>query len=91
LSALFADDHKAHRDSLVYDLMEVSRAKVDDAMLRLLATTTFKRGDIIKVEDGSCRLSPQLARFIVASCTLPQADIDKSALWFKALLLHSRE
>jgi CRISPR-associated protein Cas1 len=78
---------KLHRDSLVYDLMELYRAKVDDKVLRLFSTITLKKGDIIPVNDGSVRLNPQLARYVVASCSLSQAEIDKGALWLKSMLL----
>ncbi len=67
--------------------MELYRAKVDDKVLRFFATITLKKGDIIPVSDGSVRLNPQLARYVVASCSLPQAEIDKGALWLKSLIL----
>lgn len=82
---------KLHRDSLVYDLMELYRAKVDDKVLRLFSTLTLKKGDIIPVSDGSVRLNPQLARYVVASCSMSQSEIDKGAIWLKSMLLdHSR-
>lgn len=80
---------KVHRDSLVYDLMELYRASVDDKVSRLFASITLKKGDIIPVADGSVRLNPQLARYVVASCSLSQTDVDKGAIWLKSLLLEN--
>ena len=59
------------RDALVYDLMELARPAVDDRVLRFLGATTFHASDFTRVSDGSCRLHPQLARAVVASCGLP--------------------
>lgn len=74
------------RDSLVYDLMECERGTVDGLVLDFLQATTFHKGDFTPVSDGSCRLHPQLARVVVATCRVPQAQLDKHAQWLQAAL-----
>jgi CRISP-associated protein Cas1 len=76
-----------YRDSLVYDLMELHRGGVDHLVLKLLATTTFNKGDVMSRPSGEVRFNPQLARYISASCQLPQEGIDVSAKWLKAVVM----
>ena len=78
---------KLHRDSLIYDLQELFRPVVDDKVLQFIERNTLKRGDILPVTDGSCRLNPELARLVVASCKVSQSSVDEKALWLKSLLL----
>jgi hypothetical protein len=52
-------DH-ATRDSLVYDLMEPVRTKVDAYVLDWVTRTPLKRSWLFEQRDGSCRL---MARF----------------------------
>jgi CRISPR-associated endonuclease Cas1 len=72
---------KVHRDSLVCDLMECERGTVDGLVLDFLAGIKLTAGDLIRVLDGSCRLHPQLARALVASCRVAQGRIEKHAQW----------
>jgi len=81
LACGFLHADKDGRESLVYDLMEFGRAGVDDLVLQLLTSVTFHKGDFTPVSNGSCRLHPQLARAVVASCRLPQRQIDDYAKW----------
>jgi CRISPR-associated protein Cas1 len=74
------------RDALVYDLMELARPAVDDRVLAFLQATTFHAGDLTRVSDGSCRLHPQLARVVVATCGAPQQEVEAQAVWPTALL-----
>ena len=76
-----------HRDSLVYDLMEGYRAGVDHLVLQRLAKTTFGKGDLMKTPDGTVKFHPQLSRYLLTVCRLPQAEIDEGAAWLKAQLL----
>ncbi len=46
-----------------------------------LGNTTFHRGDFYQVLSGECRLNEQLRRYILASCRLPQSDIDALVTW----------
>lgn len=87
LSCAFLHADKPGRDSLVYDLIELYRSKVDGLLLDLVRKTTFKRGDFIPVSDGSVRLSPMLAKYVVLICSLEQGEIDKGAIWLRDLLL----
>lgn len=78
---------KEGRDSLTYDLMELYRSQVDALVLKLVEKTTFRKGDFIPVSDGSVRLSPNLAKFVILSCSLAQEDIDQGTKWLKELIL----
>ena len=83
----FLHSDALYRDSLVFDLMEVHRASVDHLVLRLLATTMFNKGDLMSRPTGEVRFNPQIARYISASCQLPQADIDMSAKWIRVAIM----
>jgi CRISPR-associated protein Cas1 len=74
---------KSGRDSLVYDLVECERGTVDGLVLDFLARTTLHYGDVLSITDGSCRLHPQLARVVVASCRVPQDHLDEHARWLR--------
>ncbi len=63
LACAFLHADKLGRDSLVYDLIELYRSKIDALVLDFVGHTTFKKGDLIPVSDGSVRLSPQLAKY----------------------------
>jgi CRISPR/Cas system-associated endonuclease Cas1 len=79
---------KAGRDSRVYDLMEPCRPLVDGLLLDVLRKTTFGLGDFIRRSDGACRLHPQLARFVVASCRRPDATVHDHARRPRSALLN---
>ena len=85
----FLHSDQLHRDSLVFDLMECHRAQVDRVVLDMFSTHTLSRGEFMSTTDGSVKFNPQFARYIAASCRIPQSDIDASASWLKALLLGS--
>jgi len=93
----FLHAEKSGRDSLVYDLMECERGTVESLVLDVLQATTFHRGDVTPVTDGSCgscgscRLHPQLARAVVAACRVPQARVDEHARWLQVPLLRALE
>src|SRR5215831_9811736 len=74
-------------DSLVYDLTECERGSVDGLVLDFLARIAIHSGDVIRVADGSCRLHPQLARAVVASCRVAQDGLDLHARWLRDALL----
>ena len=85
----FLHTDQLHRDSLVFDLMECHRAQVDRVVLDMFSTHTLSRGEFMSTTDGSVKFNPQFARYIAASCRIPQSDIDASAFWLKARLLGS--
>jgi CRISPR-associated endonuclease Cas1 len=76
---------KDGRDSLVYDLMECARGTVDGLVLDFLSRTVLHAGDFVQTKEGGCRLHPQLARMVVASCRVGQTRMDELAKW-----LHER-
>ena len=82
----FLHADKLYRDSLVYDLIELFRPLVDALVLKLIQTTTFKKGDFIPMHNGAVRLNQQLARYVVATCQVPQARIEEGVKWLKSLL-----
>jgi CRISPR/Cas system-associated endonuclease Cas1 len=81
LACGFLQADRRGREALIYDLMELARPAVDDHALTFLQTTTFHAGDFTRVSDGSCRLHPQLARAVVATCELPQRRVEEHAAW----------
>jgi CRISPR-associated endonuclease Cas1 len=50
-----------NRDSLVFDIMEVCRPKVDAFVLHWLQTEPFRKSDWWEDRDGSCRMVTSLA------------------------------
>jgi len=54
-----------NRHALVFDLMEPVRPIMDKRVLEFILERTFSPGDFILNKDGTCRLHPQFARFIV--------------------------
>jgi CRISPR-associated endonuclease Cas1 len=78
---------KNNRDSLVYDLMELYRGKIDHLVLSLLKTLSFKKGMVIPVTDGSMKLNPELARYICSVCQIASLEIEDGAKTLKQLIL----
>jgi CRISPR-associated protein Cas1 len=70
---------KAGRASLVYDLMEPLRPLVDRLVVAFVQKTTFSYGDFLLANDGACRLHPQLARYVVATCRLLDSSVMDAA------------
>lgn len=56
-------------------------------VLKLLASTTFSKGDVMSRPTGEVRFNPQIARYISASCQLPQEDVNSSAKWLKEVVM----
>jgi CRISPR-associated endonuclease Cas1 len=66
-------DYKRH--SLVFDLMEPIRPIMDSRILQFAQKWTFSPSDFILNKNGTCRLHPQFARFIVKSVQdLPEIE-----------------
>ncbi len=68
-------------NTLIFDLMEPFRAAIDKKVLTFFRNTTFHRGDFYQVLSGECRMNEQLRRYILASCRLPQSEIDALISW----------
>jgi CRISPR-associated protein Cas1 len=77
------------RDSLVYDLMELERGTADGLVLNFLLSRVLHYGDITRVNDGSIKLHPELAKIVVASCKLDQGIINDNAVWLRDLIVSS--
>ncbi len=75
-----------HPDSLVFDLVEPFRPKVDAKVFSFFQKTTFHRGDFYQVLSGECRLNEQLRRYILASCRVSQVEIDACVAWLRKML-----
>ena len=60
----------------VYDMMEPFRSLIDIKVLALFDKMTFKRGDFVQSVSGEVRLNEELGRFIVATCRIPNLEID---------------
>lgn len=56
---------KAHRASLVFDLMEPFRPKVDKLLLDWYMKASLNKKDFFETREGVCRLSPNIATQIV--------------------------
>jgi CRISPR-associated endonuclease Cas1 len=79
------------RDSLVYDLMELERGTIDGFVLNFLLNRVLHYGDITRVNDGSIKLHPELAKLVVASCKLDQGIINSNAVWLRDFVVASSE
>ena len=60
--------HQGYRGARAYifDIMEPERPKVDATILKFALAETFTGADFVIGEDGTCRLSPQLARRVAS-------------------------
>lgn len=58
---------RGKHSSFVFDVMEPLRPPIDQAVLKFALSQTFSANDFVLRKDGVCRLSPQLAKAIVAS------------------------
>jgi CRISPR-associated protein Cas1 len=90
LSCGFLHADKQHRDSLVYDLMELYRPVVDALVLGFLDRTTFAYGDMVRASNGQCMLHPQLARAVVAACRVEQERVNEAAAQLRSVLTTDR-
>jgi CRISPR associated protein Cas1 len=68
LGVLHAD--QLNRDSLAADPMEPARPLVDRYLLRLVGARAFAAADFYETRQGVCRVTPPLAKELVA--TLPE-------------------
>jgi CRISP-associated protein Cas1 len=69
------------RHSLTYDVMELLRADIDNAILPWVASHTWKRPDFPVTPEGIVRLQPTLAAVIVQRALLPPKEIDQTIAW----------
>ncbi|MGH9762568.1 MAG: CRISPR-associated endonuclease Cas1, partial [Blastocatellia bacterium] len=64
------------KQALVYDLMEPLRPIIDRQVLEFVQHETFEPDDFVLLDDGVCRLNPQLARNVVRAIDI-SADVQK--------------
>jgi hypothetical protein len=77
-----------HRDSLVFDLIELHRSQIDALVYDMFSRLTLSKGDFMTSKAGECRMSPQFARYVASTTRLPHTAISASAVWLKSLLLN---
>ena len=60
--------HQGYRaaHAYIFDIMEPERPNVDAAVLKFALAETFTGADFVIGDDGTCRLSPQLARRVAS-------------------------
>lgn len=60
--------HEGYRGNAAFalDMIEPERPKVDATILQFVADNIFSLNDFMLAHDGTCRLSPQLARTVAA-------------------------
>lgn len=64
------------KQGLVFDLMEPVRPIVDRKVLEFVQRETFEPADFVLLDDGVCRLNPQLARNVARVIDV-SADVQK--------------
>jgi CRISPR associated protein Cas1 len=80
----------AVRDSLVYDLMEPIRPKVDSLLADWLTRSPLKREWFFEKRDGVCRLMPSLVSQLAERAKNWEAEAAPLAEWYaKAVALAS--
>ena len=77
---------KPGRDSLVYDLMELGRGTVDQLVLSFLRKTEFHMGDFTQETTGEVKLHPELARAVVATCSIAPDELVQHATILRNLI-----
>jgi hypothetical protein len=64
-----------------------ARGTVGGPVSDFLARSVPHAGDFVRTQEGGCRLHPQRARAVVATCRVGQAQINEHARWVRELLL----
>jgi CRISPR-associated endonuclease Cas1 len=75
------------RDSLVYDIMEPIRGKVDHLLLDFIAAHTFAAGDFNAMSTGAVSIHPSLCQVLANMVRVPQRHADDEARWLRAQLV----
>lgn len=77
---------KHGRPSLIFDLIEPLRPKLDRRLIEFIRSNTFTKDDFTISMQGICQLNRQLARRIV-SASLPDSEVQESATGFRDQVL----
>lgn len=81
---------KHGRPSLIFDLIEPLRPRLDRRLIEFIRSATLTKDDFTISMQGVCKLNPQLARRIV-SVNLPDSEVQESATGFRDRLLKLME
>ncbi len=81
---MHADDNGRH--SLSYDLLELLRSDIDNAILPWVQSHIWKRPDFPVTPEGLVRLQPTLAAVVAQKAMLPQKVVDQAVEWLKRVL-----
>jgi CRISPR-associated protein Cas1 len=74
------------RHSLTYDVMELLRAEIDNAILPWVAYHTWKRPEFPVTPEGVVRLQPTLAAVVAQRAMREQREVDAAVGWLRNLL-----
>lgn len=74
------------RDSLVYDLMEPIRPKIDAYVFDWISTTPLKRSWFFEQRDGSCRLMSDLTAQLSDTASTWAREVAPIAEWYAETL-----
>ncbi len=66
---------KPNRASMALDCMEAVRPAVDGYVLSLVESRTFGRGDVMELQDGTCRLLPPVSHMLTQQLPRWRAEI----------------
>ncbi len=77
---------KHGRSSLIFDLMEPLRPKLDRLLIGFVRSTEFTKDDFSLSIHGVCKLNPQFARRLVGM-SLPDPEVQESVTRFRDLVL----
>jgi CRISPR-associated protein Cas1 len=79
------------RHSLTYDVLELLRSDIDEAILPWVASTIWRKADFPVTPSGVVRLQPTLAALVAqkASAACPQAKLDAAVEWIRGAILNA--
>jgi CRISPR-associated protein Cas1 len=74
------------RHSLTYDVLELLRSEIDNAILPWVASHTWKRPDFPVTPEGVVRLQPTLAAVVAQKAMREQREMDAAVGWIDNVL-----
>jgi CRISPR-associated protein Cas1 len=77
------------RHSLTYDVLELLRAEIDNAILPWVASHTWKRPDFPVTPEGVVRLQPTLAAVVAQKAMREQREVDGAVGWLRQIIERS--
>jgi len=85
----FLHTDERNRQSLALDVLEPVRPDIDDYVLQLLQTHTFRRRDFSELNDGACRIAAPLSHELAEQSLTWAAAVAPEAELVAALLAES--